>query len=77
MVNKHFCLLRDAGHSLQGCKTHAALGAKLDCPLPLISLDAQALASEVCKGRGEWDSSDIISFYEDLAFPLIVQFAKP
>ena len=43
-----------------------ALGAKLDCPLPLLSLDAQALASEVCKGRGEWDSSDIISFYDDL-----------
>lgn len=44
-----------------------ALGAKLDCPLPLISLHAQALASEVSKGRGEWDSADIISFYDALA----------
>lgn len=44
-----------------------ALGAKLDCPLPLSSLNAQALASEICKGRGNRDSSDIISFYDDLA----------
>ena len=44
-----------------------ALGAKLDCPLPLISLHAQALASEVSKGRAEWDSADIISFYNELA----------
>jgi len=43
-----------------------ALGAKLDCPLPLSALNAQALASEVCKGRGGYDSSDIISFYDDL-----------
>ena len=28
---------------------------------------AQALASEVSKGRGEWDSADIISFYDELA----------
>lgn len=44
-----------------------ALGAKLNCPLPLTGLNAQALASEICKGRGERDSSDIISFYDDLA----------
>lgn len=44
-----------------------ALGARLDCPLPLISLNAQALASEIGKGRGDWDSSDIISFYDALA----------
>ncbi len=44
-----------------------ALGARLDCPLPLISLNAQALASEMCKGRGDWDSSAIIKFYEALA----------
>ncbi len=44
-----------------------ALGAKLDCPLPLISLHAQALASEVSKGRSDWDSADIISFYNELA----------
>ncbi len=43
------------------------LGRRLDFPLPLSSLHAQALASEVAKGRGEWDNSDIICFYEDLA----------
>jgi len=44
-----------------------AVGAMLDCPLPLLSLNAQALASEISKGRGEWDTSDIISFYDELA----------
>jgi 2-hydroxy-3-oxopropionate reductase len=43
------------------------LGRRLNFPLPLSSLHAQALASEIAKGRGEWDNSDIISFYEDLA----------
>lgn len=43
------------------------LGARLNCPLPMISLHAQALASEVSKGRAEWDSADIISFYNELA----------
>jgi 3-hydroxyisobutyrate dehydrogenase-like beta-hydroxyacid dehydrogenase len=44
-----------------------ALGEKLDCPLPLSALNAQALASEIAKGRGDRDSADIISFYDDLA----------
>ena len=44
-----------------------AVGAKLACPLPLLGLNAQALASEIAKGRGEWDTSDIISYYDDLA----------
>lgn len=43
------------------------LGAQLDCPLPLLSLNAQALASEISKGRGHWDSSDIVMFYKELA----------
>lgn len=43
------------------------LGARLDCPLPLLSLNARALASEISKGRGEWDTSDIISFHDELA----------
>ena len=43
------------------------LGKRLNFPLLLSGLHAQALASEVAKGRGEWDNSDIISFYEDLA----------
>jgi 3-hydroxyisobutyrate dehydrogenase-like beta-hydroxyacid dehydrogenase len=43
------------------------LGRRLDFPLPLLSCHAQALISELAKGRGEWDSSDIICFYEELA----------
>lgn len=43
------------------------LGARLDCPLPLLSFNAQALASEISKGRGHRDSSDIIMFYKELA----------
>ncbi len=43
------------------------LGRRSNFPLFLSSLHAQALASEVAKGRGDWDNADIISFYEDLA----------
>ncbi len=43
------------------------LGKRCHFPLFLSSLHAQALTSEVAKGRGEWDNSDIISFYDDLA----------
>jgi 2-hydroxy-3-oxopropionate reductase len=43
------------------------LGKRLDYPLPLSGLHARALASEVAKGRGEWDIADLISFYEDPA----------
>ena len=43
------------------------LGHRVNAPLILSSLHAQALESEVAKGRGEWDNADIISFYEDLA----------
>ncbi|OGA37473.1 MAG: hypothetical protein A3G24_08880 [Betaproteobacteria bacterium RIFCSPLOWO2_12_FULL_62_13] len=44
-----------------------ALGARLDCPLPLISFTVQAMASEVSKGRKEWDPATVISFYDELA----------
>jgi 3-hydroxyisobutyrate dehydrogenase-like beta-hydroxyacid dehydrogenase len=43
------------------------LGAKLDCPLPLMSLYVQALASEVSKGREHLDPATIIQFYAELA----------
>lgn len=43
------------------------LGHRVNAPLILSSLHAQALETEVAKGRGEWDNADIISFYEDLA----------
>jgi 2-hydroxy-3-oxopropionate reductase len=43
------------------------LGHRVNAPLILSSLHAQALGVEVAKGRGEWDNADIISFYDDLA----------
>jgi 2-hydroxy-3-oxopropionate reductase len=43
------------------------LGHRVNAPLILSSLHAQALRSEMAKGRGEWDNADIISFYQDLA----------
>ena len=43
------------------------LGNRLNFPLPLSSLHAQALTAEVAKGRGEWDNTAILCFYEDLA----------
>ncbi len=43
------------------------LGRRVNVPLILTSIESQALASEVAKGKGEWDSSVIISFYENLA----------
>lgn len=67
MVEKRF--LPPAGHlaiHYKDVRLMLELGARLDCPLPLLALDAQALASEISKGRGQWDSSDIISFYNDL-----------
>jgi len=44
-----------------------ALGAKLDCPLPMMSLYVQALASEISKGKTGLDPATIIDFYRDLA----------
>ena len=42
------------------------LAGRLNFPLFLSSLHAQALASQVAKGRGEWDNAAIIAFYHDL-----------
>jgi 3-hydroxyisobutyrate dehydrogenase-like beta-hydroxyacid dehydrogenase len=44
-----------------------ALAASLDCPLPLLAINAQALASQIAKGRGDWDSSAVMQFYKELA----------
>jgi 2-hydroxy-3-oxopropionate reductase len=44
-----------------------ALAAGLDCPLPLLAINAQALASQIAKGRGDWDSSAVMQFYKELA----------
>ncbi len=43
------------------------LAARLDVPLVLSSMHAQALTSQVAQGRGEWDNAAIISFYKDIA----------
>jgi 3-hydroxyisobutyrate dehydrogenase-like beta-hydroxyacid dehydrogenase len=42
------------------------LSRRLNFPLPLSCLHAQALTSLVAKGRGEWDNAAIMSFYNDL-----------
>ena len=68
MVNKQF--LPPASRlasSYKDARLILALGARLDCPLPLISFTVQAMASEVSKGRREWDPATIISFYNELA----------
>jgi 2-hydroxy-3-oxopropionate reductase len=43
------------------------LGHRVNAPLFLSSLHAQALRAEIAKGRGDLDISGIISFYEDLS----------
>ena len=52
--------------ALKDRKLMLDLGKRLNFPLPLVSIHAQALAAEIAKGRGDWDSSAIISYYEDL-----------
>jgi 3-hydroxyisobutyrate dehydrogenase-like beta-hydroxyacid dehydrogenase len=44
-----------------------ALAARLDCPVPLLGIYSQAVASEITKGRGALDSAVLISFYNELA----------
>lgn len=41
------------------------LGRRLNFPLPLSSLHAQALTSLVARGKGSWDNAGIISYYRD------------
>ena len=68
MVNENF--YPPIGHlstHYKDVRLMLSYAATLDCPLPLASLNAQALASEISKGRGDRDSSAIISFYNDLA----------
>ena len=42
------------------------LARRLEFPVPLSALHAQALTSLVAKGRSEWDNAAIVSFYDDL-----------
>jgi 2-hydroxy-3-oxopropionate reductase len=67
MVEKDF--LRPEGKlafHLKDVRLMLELGHRVNAPLILSSLHAQALGTEVAKGRGEWDNADIVSFYEDL-----------
>ena len=68
MVQKNFLKPASAlSTSYKDSRLILALGAKLDCPLPMMSLYVQALASEVSKGKTSLDPATIISFYSDLA----------
>ena len=68
MVKRNFLKPASAlSTSYKDSRLILALGAKLDCPLPLMSLYVQALASEVAKGKTSLDPATIIDFYRDLA----------
>ena len=68
MVTKNFAKPASAlSTSYKDARLILALGAKLDCPLPLMSIYVQALASEVSKGKAHLDPATIISFYSELA----------
>jgi 3-hydroxyisobutyrate dehydrogenase-like beta-hydroxyacid dehydrogenase len=54
------------GASYKGARLMLALAARHDCPVPLLALYTQALASGVAKKRGGWDTAAIVEFYEDL-----------
>jgi 2-hydroxy-3-oxopropionate reductase len=67
MVNKEF--LPPEGKlaiHLKDVRLMLDVGRRVNFPLILTSIESQALASEFAKGKSEWDSSVIISFYEDL-----------
>jgi 3-hydroxyisobutyrate dehydrogenase-like beta-hydroxyacid dehydrogenase len=68
MVNRNFEKPASTlSTSYKDARLILALGAKFDCPLPLMSLYVQALASEVSKGKHQLDPATIISYYSDLA----------
>ena len=68
MVNRDFLPPEGKlGFHLKDVRLMLELGQRVNAPLVLSALHAQALRSEVAKGRGEWDNADIISFYKDLA----------
>ena len=68
MVKRNFAKPASAlSTSYKDARLILGLGAKVDCPLPMMSLYVQALASEVSKGRVERDPATIIDFYNELA----------
>lgn len=68
MVKRNFAKpASELSTSYKDARLILGLGAKLDCPLPLMSLYVQALASEISKGRKHLDPATIIQFYNELA----------
>ena len=68
MINKDFLPAEGKlAFHLKDVQLILDLGRRYSFPVLLSSLHAQALTSEVAKGRGDWDNADIISFYEDLS----------
>jgi len=68
MVKRNFAKpASELSTSYKDSRLILGLGAKLDCPLPLMSLYVQALASEISKGRKHLDPATIIQFYSELA----------
>jgi 2-hydroxy-3-oxopropionate reductase len=68
MVNRNFAKpASELSTSYKDARLILGLGARLDCPLPLMSLYVQALASEISKGRKHLDPATIIQFYSELA----------
>jgi 3-hydroxyisobutyrate dehydrogenase-like beta-hydroxyacid dehydrogenase len=68
MVKRNFAKpASELSTSYKDARLILGLGAKLDCPLPLMSLYVQALASEISKGRKQLDPATIIQFYSELA----------
>jgi 3-hydroxyisobutyrate dehydrogenase-like beta-hydroxyacid dehydrogenase len=68
MVNRNFGKpASELSTSYKDARLILGLGAKLDCPLPLMSLYVQALASEISKGRKHLDPATLIQFYSELA----------
>ena len=55
------------GFHLKDVRLMLELGNRLNFPLVLSSMHAQALTSQVAKGRGEWDNAAIIAFYKEMA----------
>jgi len=67
MVNRQF--YPPIGHMTTHYKDvqlMVSYASKLQCPVPVISFTAQALASEMSKRPGDRDSSAVICFYDDL-----------
>ena len=68
MVKRNFAKpASELSTSYKDARLILGLGAKLDCPLPMMSLYVQALASEISKGRKHLDPATIIQFYSELA----------